>query len=83
MDANKLKVLRELGYRILPTCSNCVHSFFRQDEWGTCDANTYQHEKHTGDRRQLSIHESGTCPKFEMSTVAHLGRFAEFFDGSG
>ena len=84
MDNNKLKVLREIGYRIMPTCGDCVWAEFPQDDWGTCGLHDYQHEKHTGEKRQLSIHKSGNCPQFEVATLAHLSHFAEFFDdGSG
>lgn len=80
MDGNKLKVLRQLGYRLLRTCGECTHSQFFQDEWGTCAVNSYQHAKHTGEPRQLSIHQSGTCPKFERWSTAHLRHYAEFID---
>lgn len=81
MDANKLKVLQELGYQIPPTCGICKHGEFKpQTPWGTCKLHTYQHVKHTGDRRQLSIYQGGRCDKLEPdpSRVAKLERFAEF-----
>ena len=79
MDRNKLKVLRDLGYKVLPTCGLCRHSSFPQNEWGTCSANKYQHLKHTGEMRDLSIHKSGTCPKFhaDLALLEKLGGFYE------
>jgi predicted GNAT family acetyltransferase len=81
MDKNKLTVLREIGYKISPTCSLCRHSSFPQNEWGTCSENLYEHAKHSGEPRQLSIHKSGVCPKFRpnLSLIEKLGKFSEFF----
>lgn len=79
MDANKLKVLRALPYRINPCCALCQHGWFPKDDWGTCELHTYEHEKHTGPRRQLSIYKQGSCPKFEAKPhLEHLGAFREF-----
>lgn len=81
MDANKLKVLREIGYEIKSTCGICEHiRIAPQAEFGTCNLQTYQHEKHTGDPRQLSVHRSGCCPRFQKGSARfrNLHGFAEF-----
>ena len=81
MDANKAQVLREIQYQILPTCANCEWGIFRdKSDWGTCDLYEYEHVKHTDEARQLSIHTSGTCPKFQLNEQVRyeLHGFAEF-----
>ena len=80
MDANKLKVLREIGYAIQKTCGNCLHATFPSNDWGTCGIWTYQHEKHTGDVRELSINKDGVCPHHEVDEASSvvLGAFREF-----
>jgi hypothetical protein len=86
MDGNKLVVLRDLGYSIQPTCSFCKHARFPSlTAWGTCIQVSYDHLKHTGPARELSIHRSGTCSMFEKneSQVRMLGAFAEFLAEKG
>lgn len=80
MDENKRKKLQEIGFKILPTCGICTHSVFPNNEWGTCSAHKYDHLKHTGDKRQLSIHMSGHCNGFELDsdTEVNLEKFKEF-----
>ena len=82
MDANKLEVLRAIGYRIQPHCGICVHAELSADGWGTCEAHTYSHLKHSEARSHLSIHSTGSCSSFEIdhAKVAILGlhAFAEF-----
>lgn len=83
MDQNKLKVLREIGYNVTPCCGLCVHGTFRaiKDDFGSCAAATYEHLKHTGDARQLSVLRYGKCAdRFELdqTKVAMLGQWAEF-----
>ncbi len=84
MDANKLKELQEIGYEIPATCGLCRHGDFRNlkvgDPWGSCGVHQYQHLKHTGDKRQLSVHVSGRCGTFERdeARVAQLGAFGVF-----
>lgn len=82
MDANKLKVLREVGYQIPGVCGLCRHGAFPKNNWGTCNVTTYSHQKHTGDDRQLSIHKFGSCPKFDADPNAVFGllAFSEFLD---
>lgn len=80
MDANKLQVLQDLPYTIPKTCGLCLHGEFPQNDWGTCQVTQYEHQKHTGDARQLSILRFGSCPKFEADDqkVLLLGLFQEF-----
>jgi len=69
MDQNKLKVLREVSYSIKPACGLCSFGQFRELEggdFGTCYKFSYQHQKHTGEKRQLSIFRYGSCPSFEL-----------------
>jgi hypothetical protein len=54
--------------------------------WGVCRKHTYEHEKHTENPRQLSIHLLGSCRFFEtgmtpggpVPIIEQLGGFAEF-----
>jgi hypothetical protein len=80
MDANKLQVLRDLPYKIPAVCGLCVHGEFPNNEWGTCKAQQYDHVKHTGPARQLSIVKFGVCPKYteDPAKMAQLGLFTEF-----
>ena len=80
MDANKLKVLREIGYKVQRTCGNCSHSRFPNDDWGTCGVWSYQHLKHSTDVRDLSIHRDGVCGHHEYDEAATvvLGAYREF-----
>ncbi len=82
MDANKLKVLREIDYTIPKTCETCVHSDLAADGWGYCGEHTYEHEKHSEDSSFLSVHRTGSCNKHELdeNKVAVLGlhAFKEF-----
>lgn len=80
MDADKARVLREIDYEINPCCGLCQHATFYDSFWGTCNINQYQHEKHTGEKRQLSINAAGVCPKFEAleSAIEALHGYKEF-----
>lgn len=85
MDKTKLKVLREVGYTFPKTCGMCAAGQFEGYRgmwplWGTCGRQTYEHEKHTGEKRQLSIHLLGSCASFEaVSNAADaLQGFGEF-----
>ena len=83
MDQNKLKVLRDEGYQIAPSCGFCAHrSFAVGSQWGTCEVSSYDHAKHNEVRRQLSIHRGGWCQRFEIDQreVDMLGGFAQLFD---
>lgn len=94
MDADKLKELREVGYAIPRTCGMCRHGEFIPSvvlgcelpiysSWGTCGLHTYEHQKHTDAKRQLSIYRGGSCSEFRINddVAAELGAFAEFIDG--
>jgi hypothetical protein len=68
MDKNKLKVLKEVGYRIHKTCMFCAHKDIPYaSNWGGCKLHTYNHLKHTKESKPLSIHKSGSCDSFEMN----------------
>jgi hypothetical protein len=77
VDENKLRILRKVGYRFPPTCGRCKHGIFPQNQWGTCGIHKYEHQKHTGPARALSIHMLGSCPQFESQGVS-LGAYQEF-----
>jgi len=82
MDANKLSILHSIGYTIGPSCALCKHGEFRtiKDDFGSCLAKTYTHQKHTGEPRQLSIYRGGFCKDFEADPQkkANLGAYQEF-----
>lgn len=80
MDATKLKVLRDLDYKVQKTCGLCIHGVFPVNDWGTCQKHEYQHEKHTGGARKLSIVKYGSCKDFKEydSSGATLGAYQEF-----
>ncbi len=82
VDANKLKVLRDVDYKIGPSCALCKHGEFRtiKDDFGSCLAKTYEHLKHTGEPRQLSVYRGGSCRDFVQSPekLAALGAYGEF-----
>ena len=82
MDQNKLNELRTIGFRIPKTCGLCKHGVFvGASDWGTCAVRTYEHLKHSGPPRQLSVYRGGSCPdKFDVdpARVAQLGAWAEF-----
>jgi len=84
MDANKLKVLQEIGYKITSHCGICESSDLSADGWGYCNVNTYQHLKHSEETSRLSIHRMGSCGRFKLNglklTVLGLGTFREFVD---
>lgn len=79
MDENKRKKLIDIGYEIHKTCSLCIHSRFNGQTFGDCIVQTYYHKKHE-DTKQLSIHESGSCPKFEIDPIREMfmHKFSEF-----
>lgn len=82
MDLNKLAMLRGIGYRIPKSCGLCKHGVFvAASDWGSCAVHAYEHLKHTGPKRQLSIYRGGSCqdkfePREEAGTV--LGAYSEF-----
>ena len=64
-DLNKMKALKQAGFKVVPTCSTCVN--FRCEtqvrysgggSWGRCSAIAYCHGKHGGPPPEgVSIHE--------------------------
>lgn len=67
MDENKRKKLHEIGYTIGPSCDTCVHFQAYSDEnFGTCTKYKYQHLKHTGTERSLSVYKHGSCPQYQQ-----------------
>lgn len=82
MDANKLKVLQEVGYRINSHCGICRHADLSKDGWGYCGVHFYNHLKHSEERSRLSINRMGSCPRFELDeqalAVLGLHQFAQF-----
>ncbi|HEU5116103.1 MAG TPA: hypothetical protein VFT74_05440 [Isosphaeraceae bacterium] len=84
MDANKLQKLKDIGYVVRRTCDNCYYAEFnhRADAFGECTLYTYEHKKHTGPARQLSINRNGTCPSHTLSDAqtALLHGFAELVE---
>ena len=81
MDGNKLKVLRDLDYKINKCCGNCLHSSFKGGSlFGVCKVNDYIHLKHTGEKRQMSINYFGECHKYNISEKfeRQLEGFKEF-----
>ena len=88
-DDNKFKVLRDIGYTIPVTCDSCVNSEFPNSKspWGTCTLPIaqYEHLKHTGERRGVSIHREGSCQfvRGDLAKVTRkaLGAHTEFVCG--
>lgn len=84
MDNNKLSVLRDIGYEIVPTCKLCAYADLTSgSEWGTCKKHIYDHLKH-GNTRHVSINAFGRCKKDfvlneDMNEV--FGVFAQFVRG--
>ncbi len=86
-DENKIKKLREVGYRIPGLCGYCKHGGFTNSMWGICGLHRYEHKKHDNpeDGRGVSVHVTGGCPSFNVDPVrlglSSLGAHMEFFDG--
>lgn len=86
MDENKKRRLKEVLYHIPPCCGLCAHGAFRPGQYfGVCGKYTYEHEKHTGPPRQLSISRYGVCmtPELDLQRVQTLEGYAAFVDGDG
>lgn len=80
MDQNKAEALRAMRYKV-EACGMCEHADLNPlTDWGTCRRFTYEHGKHTGDRRPVSINRHGTCPDFTPRETAPvlLHGFVEF-----
>lgn len=79
MDNNKLDKLKEIAYEIKPSCGTCT--FFKQysdEDFGDCQKHTYQHQKHSGGQRHLSVVQYGSCHSYEPTELAWLHGFQEF-----
>lgn len=69
MDANKLQVLNDIGYHLPDCCEHCeFSSFVRGELFGECLQFDYDHGKHTGRSRGVSIHRTGVCAFFTPCT---------------
>lgn len=82
MDKNKLKVLQDLDYSIKRTCGNCYHGAFNSMSFGVCLIHKYEHQKHTTEKRQLSVNQYGYCAehKWKNPFVNFIHGFAEFME---
>jgi hypothetical protein len=83
VDKNKLQVLRDIKYTIAVQCGLCKHArFAATEDFGVCSIQTYEHQKHTGEPRLLSINRAGSCPKAEIDEDAKsaLGPWSEFVE---
>jgi hypothetical protein len=79
MDENKRQELKRIGFVVVKCCGRCSAGQFPHNEWGTCRIHVYQHLKHTGEHRNLSIHKFGYCQDFHNSSwPSELGAFEEF-----
>lgn len=81
MDENKRKKLHEIGYRMNRACGLCKHGCFKpNNDFGECELFRYDHLKHTGESRKLSINRLGSCPKFELDhrKFSFIHGFMEF-----
>ena len=69
-DINKIRALQNAEFRLRLGCHFCIHSTLKPiRDWGTSGKISYQHEKHTGEARQASIHRSGYCAYFEENMI--------------
>lgn len=79
MDKNKLKKLRTINYKI-SACGLCKHGSFTsgdRESYGTCGINTYNHIKHTGEPRQLSVYWFGHCEDFKKDETNYRASVQE------
>ena len=86
MDRTKLRQLRAMRTVIPPVCGLCRHGTFYggSNLFGGCDKRQYQHEKHTGPVRPLSVcrYMLCDCEHFELDqqAVLKLQHFAVFVE---
>lgn len=81
MDPNKVKRLRDIGYKLQPCCQLCKSGMFSaKSQWGECRKIKYKHQKHSGPQRLLSIHASGLCIRFAKNEelALRMQHYAEF-----
>jgi len=77
-------MLGEVCYTVRACCEICTHgTFISTSMWGTCAKHTYEHKKHTGKPRQMSINRVGVCKTFDAdeSKLDRLQSFRNFFVG--
>lgn len=76
MDVNKLKVLKQIEYKLVECCDLCIYGDFKQgQDFGTCKKFLYKHLKHTGEKRKLSIHKLGICNDYGKMMIIHQDFF--------
>lgn len=79
---NKRKKLLDISYSIPLCCGLCSNGIFvKGNDFGTCSIYQYEHLKHTGKPRQLSVHKFGSCLKAHPDKErihSLLGKFEEF-----
>lgn len=83
MDSNKLNKLKDIKYRIQDCCGTCVYANLSPDGWGTCMKHIYKHQKHSGEERQVSIHQYGVCVDFKLvddSAYESLKKLESYLD---
>jgi hypothetical protein len=68
VDQSKAEKLRDIGYVKHNACGSCVHSTFASPtvQFGECSLHSYEHRKHTGGQRPLSILRHGGCEDHEV-----------------
>lgn len=77
MDEEKLKEMRYRGYRVVDTCSTCVHSNFKKSSpWGTCAIGDYVHEKHKR-THDMPAHVALCCKNHYRRVDSSLGPYGE------
>jgi hypothetical protein len=80
MDQNKLKVLQNVEYKVKRVCGNCMYADLTPStDWGTCTYHDYHHLKHN-ERRQLSIHRTGSCRTHRLVDLSVIHGFAQFLE---
>jgi hypothetical protein len=80
-DANKLKVMREMGVRATECCCACLNLRSKgvRSGWGFCNiAPTYTHLK-TGEVAKMPTHETFVCPSFERN-ARDIGSYPELLE---
>jgi hypothetical protein len=87
MDANKLKILQDIEYRIHRSCGNCKYRNISGFIFGTCKKHKYSHLKHSASNRELSVCVDGICKYHEWMVDGTgdyykmiLDKFAQFME---
>lgn len=88
MDAEKLRQLQAMNCVIPPVCGMCSNATFYQagNVFGSCQKRSYEHGKHIGPVRPLSICCYGLCDcehfELDYAVILQLQDFAVFVDPS-